>query len=44
MIRIGGVEKRELWIRTLALADFILELRRISRPSNEQSCSINDGC
>lgn len=42
MVRVGGVEERELRVLTLVLADFVLELWRIGRPGNEGCCPIYD--
>lgn len=44
MVRVGGVEERELRVLTLVLADFVLELWWICRPGNEGCCPIYDSC
>ena len=43
MVRVGGVEERELRVLTLVLADFVLELRGIRRPGNKRCCPVDDG-
>jgi hypothetical protein len=44
MIRIRRVEERKLWILTLVLANFVLELRRVCGARNEQRSPIDNSC
>ena len=43
MIRVGRVEERERGVRTPALAQFYLELKRIRRPVHMHNCAIDGG-
>lgn len=44
MIRVGGVEERELRVLTLVLADPVLEMGGVCGSDDEGGCPIDDGC
>jgi len=44
MIRVGGVEERELRVLTLVLADPVLKMGGVRGSDYEGSCPVNDGC
>ena len=43
MVRVGGVEERELRVLTLVLADLVLELRRVGGTGDEGGRAVDDG-
>ena len=44
MVRVRGVEERELGVLTLVLADLVLEERRVGGAGDEGRGTVNDGC
>lgn len=44
MVRVCGVEEGEFGVCALVLANFVLELRGVSRFCDEQGSSVDDGC
>jgi len=44
MIRVGGVEERELRVLTLVLADPVLKMGGVCGFYDEGGCPVDDGC